>query len=251
MFFRMLFTVFGMRPVDRKLATLIPYFQYEIGPYSTDYRLHFRRQPSWGLYKNEIFSKLHEFTGYDITRYLNFHYEPYADKTGFLQFMRFETDERIRLLGKRLKDHRIKLEMVLAWVNEQERTLNKPLGDAAPGEVRAGQPDETEMAIVEAKLNEVTKSYAGRIVVSDERRLDRIIQLLLLLRDLQSPGKPIWPLFSQFSTTDMAAILRQFEIFRDMKVNTIQKRIMDCNKDLRPAEQKTAQLIRALNDFFY
>src|SRR5215472_7558208 len=108
-FFRTLFTAFGMRPVDPGLQAFVHYFRYEIGPYCTDYFLHFRREPNWELYKNEIFNKLDEFTGYDIARYLNFHYEPYADKADFLRFLRYETSERIRQLSKKMSSWRIKL----------------------------------------------------------------------------------------------------------------------------------------------
>lgn len=176
-FFRTMFTSFGMRPVDPSQQTTIPYFRYEIGPYRTDYLLHFRREPNWDLYKSEVFNKLEEVSGYDIARYQNFHYQQYTDKADFLRFLRYETNERIRWLGGRMRDWRIKLELVLAWVEE--------------------------------------------------------------------------PLFRQFSMTDIASILHQFEHFKDMKVNTLQKRIIDCNNDLRPTDPKTALLIKALTDFFY
>ena len=250
-FFRTMFTTFGMRPVDRSLQTFIHYFLYEIGPYRTDYLLHFRREPNWDLYKNEIFNKLDEFTGYDIARYLNFHYEPYADKADFLRFLRYEASERAKQLHKRRSDWRIKMEMVLAWVDEQELASEGPADDPALAEEPAAHPGEAEMDLVEASMKEVAQSYQGRIVVSDERSLDRVIQLLLLVKDLRAPGKTISLLFRKFSQTDIASILHQFEVFRDMKTNTLQKRVIQCNKDLRPTDPKTAQLIKALTDFFY
>ncbi len=256
-FFRTMFSSFGMRPVDRGLQTFIPYFRYEIGPYRTDYFLHFRREPNWDVYKNEIFNKLEEVTGYDVVRYLNFHYESYADKPDFLRFLRYETSVRIKHLRKRFSDWRIKLETVLAWVDEQERALKGPADDPVPvvepgtAVEHPSQPDETEIEIAEASLKEVAQAYRGRIEVYDERSLDRIIQLLLLVKDLRSPGKPISQLFRKFSQTDIASILLQFEVFKDMKANTLQKRVIRCNKDLRPTDPKTAQLVKALTDFFY
>lgn len=250
-FFRTMFSAFGLRPVDRNMQTFVPYFRYEIGPYRTDYLLHFRREPNWDLYKSEILNKLSEYSGYDIARYLNFHFEPYADKVDFLRFLRYETNERVKQLGRRMRDWRIKLEMVLAWVDEQERALDGRAGYPAPAVGAAAQPDETEMEIAESSLKKMVQSYSGRIVVSDERSLDLIIQLLLLVKDLRAPGKKIAPLFRQFSMTDIASILHQFEYFKEMKVNTLQKRIIDCNIDLRPTDPKTALLIKALTDFFY
>ena len=250
-FFRTMLSAFGMRPVDSNFQPGIRYFQYEIGPYRTDYLLHFRREPHWELYKNEIFNKLDEFTGYDLARYLNFHYDPYEGKAEFLRFLRYETSERIRYLRKRTTSWRIKLEMVLAWVEEQERLLDRAVGGFSPVAIPVTQPDGTEMEIVEAGLKEVAQSYRGRIVMTDNRSLDRIIQLLLLVKDLRAPGKEISPLFSNFSQTDIVAILHQFEVFKDMKTNTLQKRVMKCFKELQPDHPKTVRLTEALTDFFY
>lgn len=41
--------------------------------------MYFPKEPSAILYKNEIFNKLSEYTGYDIIRYLEFHYAAYED----------------------------------------------------------------------------------------------------------------------------------------------------------------------------
>jgi len=43
---------------------LIPYFQYKIGPYQSDYYLYFAKQPYLQVYKNEIFNKMYEYEGY-------------------------------------------------------------------------------------------------------------------------------------------------------------------------------------------
>lgn len=250
-FFRTMFSAFGLRPVDWKGQTMILYFQYEIGPYSTDYLLHFRREPYWELYKNEIFNKLDEFRGYDLARYLNFHYQRYADKVDFLQFLRYETDQRIKRLGRGMKEWRVKLEIVLTWVSEQELALDRPVDAPAPATLPAAPAEETGVEILEAGMKEVAQSLSGRIVVSDERNLDRIIQLLLLLKEVRAPGKPIWPLFRRFKQSDIASIMHQFEAFKGTKTNTVEKRVIKCSNDLQPADPKAAQLTKALTDFFY
>jgi hypothetical protein len=50
----------------RNMLASVPYFQYKIGPYQPDQYLYFPKEPFALRYKNEIFNKLHEYTGYDI-----------------------------------------------------------------------------------------------------------------------------------------------------------------------------------------
>jgi hypothetical protein len=240
-----------MRPVDSNFQPGIRYFQYEIGPYRTDYLLHFRREPHWELYKNEIFNKLDEFTGYDLARYLNFHYDPYEGKAEFLRFLRYETSERIRYLRKRTTSWRIKLEMVLAWVEEQERLLDRAVVDTTPVAISAGHPDKVQPNAEESDLKEMSPSQIGRIEVSEERNLDRVIQLLLLLKDVTAPGQPLWPVFRRFKQNDIAAIMAQFEAFNGKQRNTIEKRIIQCRQNLPLTDPKTVRLNKALAEFFY
>jgi hypothetical protein len=65
---------FHLTPPDSARQPLIPYFQYKIGPYQSDHFLYFRREPSWLRYKWEAFSKMNSLKGYDIPRFLEFHY---------------------------------------------------------------------------------------------------------------------------------------------------------------------------------
>lgn len=59
-----------------------------------------------------------EYDGYDIILYLEFHYNAYADKADFLRFLKYETNQKLKLkLGKSLA---IKLEAVLDWLNEKQ-----------------------------------------------------------------------------------------------------------------------------------
>jgi hypothetical protein len=55
----------------------IPYFEYKIGSYEPDQYLYFSKKPLAAQYKNEIFNKLREYTGYDIVQYQEFHFEKY------------------------------------------------------------------------------------------------------------------------------------------------------------------------------
>jgi len=86
-FFRSIFTMIGERsPYSAKTTDFPPYFQYEIGPYQADYKLYFAKQPFLQVYKNEVFNKMYEYAGYDLIRYLEFHYEAYANKADFIHF---------------------------------------------------------------------------------------------------------------------------------------------------------------------
>lgn len=82
----------------------IPYFDYKIGPYQPDQILYFSKQPLAGQYKNEIFNKLREYSGYDIVQYLEFHYEKYQDKCEFLRFLSYKVRQRIKLNYQQLRN---------------------------------------------------------------------------------------------------------------------------------------------------
>jgi len=91
-FFRSLFTVTGQRsPYAAKTKDFPAYFQYKIGDFEKDYYLYFRKQPYLQLYKNEIFNKMYEYTGYDLIWYLEFHYEAFEDKADFIRFLQLAT----------------------------------------------------------------------------------------------------------------------------------------------------------------
>ena len=81
---RSMFANFGNRSAYSKVpGAFEPYFQYKIGAYQSDQYLYFPKEPFAVLYKNEIFNKLHEYTGYDVIRYLEFHFSAYPDRTDF------------------------------------------------------------------------------------------------------------------------------------------------------------------------
>jgi hypothetical protein len=234
LFLRFLFRVVGVRFFDRRKELFTPYFQYRIGPFVADYYLYFRREPSWPLYRFELFSRLNEYSGYDFKRFLDFHYDAYEDKADFLRFLRYEVHERIGRAGKRMGKYRLGLEMALTWVAEKEASVSPPDPDVDQGNMVG-----------------IMRPYMGKIKIDGRHHLERFIQLLLLVKEVSVPGRPEETLFARFSTTDLAAILQQIEELREMKVNTLQKKIGDGQRQLRRDDPRTQQLIRALSVFFY
>ena len=127
-----------------------------------------------------------------------------------------------------MKKDRNKLEMVLLWVSEQEGIL-KPAAvgspDVPPIASEPVEGAELRSPEIESTVHDLLKSYSGKIVVNGKHHLERFIQLLILVKDLYDPGKPDNPLFTQFSTNDLAAVLRQIKELRELQVNTLQKKI--------------------------
>jgi hypothetical protein len=74
-----------------------PFFQYRIGKYQQDYYLYFPKEPLEVQYKNEIFNKIRQYSGYEISKYLSFHFDAFESKKEFLEFLKYETDERLQL----------------------------------------------------------------------------------------------------------------------------------------------------------
>jgi hypothetical protein len=95
------------------------------------------------------------------------------------------------------------------------------------------------------------QSFAGSISMFGEHHLERMVQLLILVKELSATGTMGQPLFRSFSNTDLAAVMRQFEAFRGMRLNTIQKKITEMAGKLRANDPKTVQVMKALTDFFY
>jgi hypothetical protein len=262
LFVRFLLSGFGFRsPYHQKKWEITPYFQYKIGPYQADYYLYFRRPPFWQRYKNEIFDKMSEYGGYDLTHYLDFHYSAFEDKKEFLRFIRYEISERTKwLTSPKPTSYRLCLEMTLEWAREKDAALTAATSSQAPvipvpATMTPTSTDslvsEETLSVAESKMNELTQSFAGKITLNNHYHQVRLIQLLILLKDLQAPGRKVQPLFKSFSSTDLAAILRQFEEFRDKKTNTLQKKIIESNNELHPGDPKVQSLTKALTDFFY
>lgn len=117
-FFRSFFTVIGDRsPYAAKATEFTAYFLYKVGDFQEDYTLYFSKQPYLQQYKNEIFNKIYEYTGYDLIRYPEFHYQAFEDKADFIRFLQYEVTERIR--QGRPKSHLLNLETTADWLTEK------------------------------------------------------------------------------------------------------------------------------------
>ena len=120
-FWRNVLASFGERSgYSKEPGGFVPYFQYRIGPYNADLYLYFPKEPFSLRYKNEIFNKLHEFTGYDIIKYLEFHYSAYPDSQDFLRFLHYEISERLKGDAKNAR-----LLSALSWVTEKRTEYQK------------------------------------------------------------------------------------------------------------------------------
>ena len=172
------------------------YFQYKIGPYERGHMLYFTKQPNKRDYKNEIFSKMREFEGHDLAGYLDYHYAAYKNKKEFIRFLRYEIQEILKF--KPHRSYRLLLETAFEWVKEQEVLL--PPTD-----------QESALSETEIKMEEIIRSYAGKIVFNNQHHKEKFIQVLILLQNLKAPGKKAELLFHRFTATDMTSILRQVE----------------------------------------
>ena len=252
--------------------TFTPYFQYQIGDYQSDHYLYFKTQPTKGLYTGEVFQKMYEYQGYDLIRYIEFHYEAYEDKQDFLRWLRHETLREQRLMRSyryffwmRFPKFKARLQTTLAWVEEEEKRLNPGNeGVAVPGANGANTsgadgaytPGNDGSAWVVDRIDkgvaEVLHAHSGKIVLYNQYHAVRLIQFLILLKDAQTGGKkqPVH-LFKSFSDTDMAAVLRQFEIFGDKKTNTLQVKIGEAKAELDLNDPAVKKLNLALTEFFF
>jgi len=280
-FFRSAFTAAGQRsPYAAKTTDFTAYFQYKIGDFQKDYNLYFRKQPHLQVYKNEIFNKMYEYTGYDLIRYLEFHYEAFDDKTDFIRFLQYEVTERIR--RKSPKSNLLKLETTADWITEKQKE-QKDLNEAAfraqiEQDVRSTLDDQVNPevdidAIVQSlsekianrldqmmldtqeKITSLTDSFpAGNVELNNHNNLEKVIQLGVLILSINAPAKASTEdkLFKRFSSTDLASILHlHFRAFKNKKFNTVQVKITECSDRLKINDPKVQKVVRALNDFFY
>lgn len=278
MFWRNVLATFGERSgYSTEPGQFVPYFQYKIGPYQTDLYLYFPKEPYALRYKNEIFNKLLEFTGYDIIRYLDFHYAGYVNKQDFLRFLQYELSDRLKLKSN------TQLESALNWVTEKKEEMqndrkreieteikqgvqeiigNQPSvpGKDVDNQVKALTDKISErlgkiIAETETSLHDLTGKLAtGEIELNNHNHEEKLIQLLILLQQVQAPPQQARAeqLFKRFTATDIAAILHlHFEAFRDNKINTLQRKVGDQGDRIRANHPKVKKLTEALQDFFY
>ena len=253
-FIRTLLPFIGMRgPSDLHTDDqLIPYFQYKIGSYQNDYYLYFPVQPGKFHYEEEIFSKMYEYRGFDLVKYIEFHYDAYPDKEEFVRFLRFEVVRQRRWLRNRrfifwmrFPGWKASLETTQLWVEAEEKRLEMarviaPIPALVPGP--APVPEMPGEALVGGKedlldriggeVSDLLRTYMGKVDLYNEHHMTKLIQLLRILRDIRTSGKKSVPLFKTFSDTDMAAILRQFVLFGDKKTNTLQVKIAEVGREM-------------------
>lgn len=263
----------GRSGYSRGDKTFVPYFQYKIGDYQSDYFLYFDKQPHRRLYTNEIFNKLNEYNGYDIIRYFEFHFENYPDKEDFLRFLSYEISERMKLVSE---NRRLKLQSASDWVTEKKKETQHVRQQEIEKEVQAilqNQPSssngnvEKEVQVLSEKLTnyietlvtgaeksmqEITRSFTtGNIQLNNRNHENKLIQLLILLNETKDAGTE--QLFKKFSLSDIAAILHlHFDAFNDKKLNTVQKKVAEQQQAVYTTKsEKIKALAKALSDFFY
>src|ERR1700722_10295043 len=117
-FFRNMLATFGNRtPYFIKTRVFPTCFQYKIGNYKSDYLLYFKKPPTLQAYKNEVFNKMSEYSGIDLARYLDFHYQASEDKPMFTRFLLYEVSERMKWPVSR--NYKLRLQATLDWLNEK------------------------------------------------------------------------------------------------------------------------------------
>lgn len=272
-FYRSLLHLIGMRePGDlHRGDPLIPYFQYKIGPYQSDHYLYFPEQPGKFSYENEIFSKMYEYRGFDLAKYIEFHYEAYPDKEDFVRFLRFEVARQRQVLRKyrfafwvRFSKQKAILATVSEWVELEEKRLEAAkmaMPVSVPVSAPVPVPEMPQEVLAAGKDNLLDRigdeiygllqTYMGRIDLYNEHHATKLIRLLRVLQDLRAPGKKGGRLFKTFSDMDMAALLRQFVLFGDKKTNTLQVKIAEVGRDMDPNDPALQKLMNALQEFFF
>ena len=137
MFLRNMLADFGERSSFSNIpGNFTPYFQYKIGQYQNDNYLYFPKEPFAQRYKNEIFNKVSEYSGYDVIKFLEFHYSAYTDKPDFLRFLHYELSERIKLNVR--KNLILNLNSSLDWVTERKQELKKLQDEQIRREIEQG-----------------------------------------------------------------------------------------------------------------
>jgi hypothetical protein len=266
---------FGNRSAYSKApGSFVPYFQYKIGPYQPDQYLYFPKEPFALRYKNEIFNKLHEYTGYDIIRYLEFHYAVYPDQLDFLRFLNYEIFERLKQLPKDRA-----LLSAQAWLSEkmeefkksQQEQIRQDVEQVVQGIVNQqpmASPEEIEHFVsllvekftgymervtseTERGIRDLTGSFVtGNIELNNRNHEEKLMQVFIILQEVKVAKAE--QLFKRFADSDLAAMLHlHFGAFKDNKINTLQHKIHDQNERIKDINPKVKKLNDALQEFFY
>jgi hypothetical protein len=265
-FYRNILTDLGFRMAYAEKKNEYSFFQYRIGSYKPDYYLYFPREPLAIRYNNEIFNKLREYQGFEISEYLDFHYNASIEKSKFLRFLQYEAGERIKLdLGTAIKS---KLNFVLQWIGEKQSQLQTVHEKFHANTIVAldEYSDDTFQQFrdrfdrilsgFEEKLEDLGKTHNnGNVHLVNSAHVPKLIQLFILLRDLRTPykkGNGQENLFESFSSSDLASLLqRHFAFFHNKKLNTIQKEIVAYNSQFDINHENVKKLNRALVEYFF
>jgi len=222
---------------------------------------------------------MYEYAGYDLIRYLEFHYEAYETKTDFTRFLRYEVSERLKQYAP--KTHKLKLQTTFDWLGEKQSEhqsqQEKLLRSQIEEDVRSTFADQTTPGLeidatvqsisekltsrleqvvlhTQDKMTSLTDSFpAGNIELNNHNNLERLIQLYILIQAIKSPDSVSEDkLFKRNTSTDLASILHlHFRAFRDKKFNTVQVKITECSDRLKINDPKVQKLTKALTEFFY
>ena len=282
MFLRNMLADFGKRSgYSKKPGNFVSFFQYKIGKYQNDFFLYFPNEPFVIRYKNEIFNKLGEYTGYDVIMFLEFHYASYSDKSDFLRFLHYEVSERLKRSVR--KSLLINLNSALSWATEKAQEFKKMQDESLRSEIEQGvkaivqnqsvnSPHQVDTQIralsdqlsvhmerivgeTEKGIRELTGSFStGNIQLNNRNHEDKLIQLLILIGQIQAPSQISRgeQLFKKFTASDIASILHlHFDAFRDNKINTLQKKVGEQSERIKASHPKVKKLSDALEEFFY
>ncbi|GAC1416476.1 MAG: hypothetical protein NVS1B13_02220 [Flavisolibacter sp.] len=263
-FSRNIFTDLGFRSNDSIPKNENLFFQYRIGKYQQDYYLYFPKEPLEVQYKNEIFNKIREYSGYEISRYLSFHFDAFENKNQFLEFLKYEIEERFKLnVSKKFNSRLI---LVQKWIEEKGLTVAAPQKSLSKrgqtGDHNEFDSDdysrrlESILATAEEKMEVLSKTYnPGNIELVNSANNTKLIQLFILLRDLKTTykkGVSQEQLFKSFSSSDIASLLQQHFIhFQNKKINTVQKEITAVNAEIDNHQEGIRKLNKALIEFFF
>jgi len=219
-----------------------------------------------------------EYPGYDIIRYLEFHYDVYADSGDFLRFLKYEIGERLRVEPRDRA-----LLSAQAWVDEKLEELKKSQQDQMRQDIEhvvqgivnkqpTASPQDVEhyvsvlvqkftdhMERVTSETEQGIKGLTGSFVTGDielnnQNHEGRLMQLFMILQELTAPANVSKSdhLFKRCTDTDLAAMLHlHFKAFKGKKITTVQREIGGLRPKIKEGSPKIKKLNDALEQFFY
>jgi hypothetical protein len=278
---RNMLRTFGFLSHTQSRKSFTPFFQFKIASYADDYYLHFPRLPYTEQYKNEIFNKLFSYDGFDIIRFLEFHYEAYPEKMNFLRFLKYEATERLIQFKK--NSFFPKLQTVIGWVAERMESLDLEISKNIRNDIEQevhhaidnnqhqGRIDipnlvkqitdqftpkaESIALAAEEKFESLASALrGGQITINNKHHEEKLVDLLLLLAEAQYPlkGPKAERVFKNFSQTDIALLLSvHFGAFKQHRLNTIQKKLGERLEKINRDDPKVAKLAEAIAEYFF